>query len=143
MADTLPAEPQEVMIEQGTALLLSVPDKIPEDVLGALSGIFKQHKPVRRAFWVMAQEKDDKSGDGQVLLIALEFSDESGIDTIISEAAQAAMAHLGDGEHIDFCLLNPDENDGLTHFLTQHTSAFYQRRLGGWLRNAIPVTEMP
>lgn len=76
-----------------------------------------------------------------MLLIVLELSEEQEADTVIRQAAEAAMEHLADGEHIDFCLLNPDENDGLTHFLTQHTQAFYQRRLGGWLRNAIPVTE--
>lgn len=139
MADILPV--QEVMIEQGSALLLSVPENKPDAVLDALTGVFKQHKPVRRAFWVMAAEKNNTVPDEPVLLIVLELSDEQEADTVIRQAAEAAMKHLADGEHIDFCLLNPDENDGLTHFLTQHTQAFYQRRLGGWLRNAIPVTE--
>lgn len=139
MADILPV--QEVMIEQGSALLLSVPENKPGAVLDALTGVFKQHKPVRRAFWVMAAEKNTIVPDEPVLLIVLELSEEQEADTVIRQAAEAAMAHLTDGEHIDFCLLNQDENDGLTHFLTQHTQAFYQRRLGGWLRNAIPVTE--
>lgn len=140
MADTLPV--QEVMIEQGSALLLSVPENKPDAVLDALTGVFKQHKPVRRAFWVMAAEKNNTVPDEPVLLIVLELNEEQEADTVIRQAAEAAMEHLADGEHIDFCLLNPDENDGLTHFLTQHTQAFYQRRLGGWLRNAIPVTEV-
>lgn len=139
MADILPV--QEVMIEQGSALLLSVPENKPDAVLDALTGVFKQHKPVRRAFWVMAAEKNNTVPDEPVLLIVLELNEEQKVDTVIRQAAEAAMEHLADGEHIDFCLLNPDENDGLTHFLTQHTQAFYQRRLGGWLRNAIPVTE--
>ncbi|RUT65517.1 enhanced serine sensitivity protein SseB [Morganella morganii] len=139
MTDLLPE--QEVMIEPGTALLLSVPENKPDAVLGALTGVFKQHKPVRRAFWVMAAEKNTTIPDEPALLIVLELSEEEEADTVIRQAAEAAMEHLTDGEHIDFCLLNPDENDGLTHFLTQHTQAFYQRRLGGWLRNAIPVTE--
>ena len=139
MADILPV--QEVMIEQGSALLLSVPENKPDAVLDALTGVFKQHKPVRRAFWVMAAEKNNTVPDEPVLLIVLELSEEQEVDTVIRQAAEAAMEHLADGEHIDFCLLNPDENDGLTHFLTQLTQAFYQRRLGGWLRNAIPVTE--
>lgn len=138
MADLLPA--QEVMIEQGTALLLSVPENKPDAVLDALTGVFKQHKPVRRAFWVMAAEKNNSVPDEAALLIVLELSEEQDADIVIRQAAEAAMDHLDDGEHIDFCLLNPDENDGLTHFLTQHIQAFYQRRLGGWLRNAIPVT---
>lgn len=139
MADILPV--QEVMIEQGSALLLSVSENKPDAVLDALTGVFKQHKPVRRAFWVMAAEKNNTVPDEPVLLIVLELSEEQEADTVIRQAAEAAMEHLADGEHIDFCLLNPDENDGLTHFLTQHTQAFYQRRLGGWLRNSIPVTE--
>ncbi|MBC4002460.1 enhanced serine sensitivity protein SseB C-terminal domain-containing protein [Morganella morganii] len=139
MADILPV--QEVMIEQGSALLLSVPENKPDAVLDALTGVFKRHKLVRRAFWVMAAEKNNTVPDEPVLLIVLELSEEQEVDTVIRQAAEAAMEHLADGEHIDFCLLNPDENDGLTHFLTQHTQAFYQRRLGGWLRNAIPVTE--
>lgn len=139
MADILPV--QEVMIEQCSALLLSVPENKPDAVLDALTGVFKQHKPVRRAFWVMAAEKNNIVPDEPVLLIVLELSEEQEADTVIRQAAEAAMEYLADGEHIDFCLLNPDENDGLTHFLTQHTQAFYQRRLGGWLRNAIPVTE--
>ncbi|MEM8207916.1 enhanced serine sensitivity protein SseB C-terminal domain-containing protein [Morganella morganii] len=139
MADILPV--QEVMIEQGSALLLSVPENKPDAVLDVLAGVFKQHKPVRRAFWVMAAEKNNTVPDEPVLLIVLELSEEQEADIVIRQAAEAAMEHLADGEHIDFCLLNPDENDGLTHFLTQHTQAFYQRRLGGWLRNAIPVTE--
>ena len=116
MADILPV--QEVMIEQGSALLLSVPENKPDAVLDTLTGVFKQHKPVRRAFWIMAAEKNNTVPDEPVLLIVLELSEEQEADTVIRQAAEAAMEHLADGEHIDFCLLNPDENDGLTHFLT-------------------------
>lgn len=128
----------ELTVPQGSSLKLSVLEQQPQAIVDALTEFFKQHKVVRRAFMVSAIEAED--GDEQaVLMIALEFTTGAeNIETIIHEAGTLACDYLADDESIDFCIVNEHEK-GVSHFITQHVQPFYQRRLGSFLRDTIPV----
>lgn len=131
----------ELTIPQGSTLKLSVLEKEPEVLISALIECFKQHKVVRRAFLVSAQEtNNDKDNDDEaILMVAMEFVPGSeNIDQIIHEAGTLACDYLEDDQSIDFCLVNEDEK-GVSHFITEHVEPFYQRKLGSWLRDVIPT----
>ncbi|MDC9592722.1 enhanced serine sensitivity protein SseB C-terminal domain-containing protein [Xenorhabdus sp. IM139775] len=129
----------EIEVPSGSRITLSQPEEPPIQLIESLINFFKQHKPVRRAFLVMIHDKnvDEKPN----FLIGLEFSvtlTDSDIDALIQEAGELACEYLDEEESVDFCLL--DENEGgMSHYLIQHTQPFYQRKLGSWLRDTIPV----
>jgi hypothetical protein len=83
----------------------------------------------------------DKSVDEQPnLLIGLEVEgSEDEIDRLIQDAGNVASDHAPDDRPVDFCLVSEKER-GVTHYLTTHTQAFYQRKWGSWLRNVISST---
>ncbi|MDE9538047.1 enhanced serine sensitivity protein SseB C-terminal domain-containing protein [Xenorhabdus bovienii] len=129
----------EMEVPSGSRITLSQPEEQPSQLIGALSDLFKQQKPVRRAFLVMAHDKslDEKPN----LLIGLELSDaptDNEINALIQEAGEVACEYLTEDESVDFCLLNENER-GISHYLIEHTQPFYQRKLGSWLRDTIPV----
>ncbi|HBO24976.1 enhanced serine sensitivity protein SseB C-terminal domain-containing protein [Providencia sp.] len=128
----------ELTVPEGSALKLSVLEQEPEALTTALSEFFKQHKVIRRAFIVSALENEDGE-EMTILMVALEFvAGAENIDAIIHDAGTLACEYLADEESIDFCLVNEEEK-GLSHFITQHVQPFYQRRLGSFLRDTIPI----
>ncbi|AMG65310.1 enhanced serine sensitivity protein SseB C-terminal domain-containing protein [Providencia stuartii] len=128
----------ELVIPQGASLKLSTLEEEPEALVGVLTECFKQHKVVRRAFLVSAQE-ENQEGDEAILMVALEFvPGTENIDEIIHQAGTLACEYLDDNESIDFCLVNEAEK-GISHFITEHIQPFYQRKLGSWLRDSIPI----
>ncbi|SFU56980.1 enhanced serine sensitivity protein SseB C-terminal domain-containing protein [Xenorhabdus koppenhoeferi] len=129
----------EIKVPSGSRITLSQPEEQPARLIEALIDLFKQHKPIRRAFLVMAQDKnvDEKPN----LLIGLEFSEATAgnkINLMIQEAGELACEYLDEDDSVDFCLLDEKER-GISHYLIQHTQPFYQRKLGSWLRDTIPV----
>ena len=128
----------ELTVPKGSSLKLSVLEEQPQAIVDALSEFFKQHKVVRRGFMVSAVESDNTE-ETPILMIALEFTaGAENIDFIIHEAGTLACEFLADDESIDFCVVNENEQ-GVSHFITQHIQPFYQRRLGSFLRDTIPV----
>lgn len=128
----------ELTIPQGSSLKLSVIEPEPEALTQALAECFKQHKVVRRAFIVSAKE-DNNDSDDAILMVAIEFvPGTENIDVIIQQAGTLACNFLEDNESIDFCLVNEAEK-GISHFITEHVQPFYQRKLGSWLRDTIPI----
>ncbi|PHM64543.1 enhanced serine sensitivity protein SseB [Xenorhabdus stockiae] len=129
----------EIEVPSGSRITLSQLEEQPVQLIEALINLFKQHKPVRRAFLVMAHDKEQDENPN--LLIGLELSGiqaDGDINILIQTAGEAACEHLNEDESVDFCLL--DEKDGgISHYLIQHTQPFYQRKLGSWLRETIPV----
>ncbi|MDC9582323.1 enhanced serine sensitivity protein SseB C-terminal domain-containing protein [Xenorhabdus sp. PR6a] len=128
-----------IEVPGGSRITLSQPEKPPIQLIESLTNLFKQHKTVRRAFLVMIHDKnvDEKPN----FLIGLEFSEtltDSETDTLIQEAGELACEYLDEAESVDFCLLDEKEG-GISHYLIQHTQPFYQRKLGSWLRDTIPV----
>lgn len=128
----------ELTVPKGSSLKLSVLEEQPQAIVDALSEFFKQHKVVRRGFMVSTVESNNAE-ETPILMIALEFTaGAENIDSIIHEAGTLACEFLADDESIDFCVVNENEQ-GVSHFITQHIQPFYQRRLGSFLRDTIPV----
>ena len=128
----------ELTVPKGSSLKLSALEEQPQAIVDALSEFFKQHKVVRRGFIVSAVE-DEASEENPILLVALEFTaGAENIDAFIHDAWTLACDFLADNESIDFCIVNEHEK-GVSHFITQHVQPFYQRRLGSFLRDTIPV----
>ncbi|MGK4429431.1 enhanced serine sensitivity protein SseB, partial [Yersinia enterocolitica] len=130
------AQPAEMVVDKESQILLGQPEEYPSAMVDALIQLFSQRKPVRRAFLALMHDKsvDEKPN----LLIGLEVDgsiDE--IDQLIQEAGNVASDHAPDDGPVDFCVVNENER-GVSHYLMTHTQAFYQRRWGSWLRNAIP-----
>ncbi|CDL81163.1 enhanced serine sensitivity protein SseB C-terminal domain-containing protein [Xenorhabdus szentirmaii] len=129
----------EIEVPGESQITFSLPEEQPTQLIEALIDLLKQHKPVRRAFLIMAHDKnmDEKPN----LLIGLEFSEttaENEINSIIQQAGESACEYLDENDSVDFCLLDEKER-GISHYLIQHTQPFYQRKLGSWLRGTIPV----
>lgn len=132
-------ETQEIVSVEGSSLKLSVLEPQPEKLTTALSEFFGEHKPIRRAFIVNAQEQDDEES---FYLIGLEITgEEDVIMQILPQAAESAFEYLEEGQSLDFCFVNKDEK-GVSHFMIHHVSPFYQRKLGGFLRKGIPIVNL-
>ncbi|MGT3353794.1 enhanced serine sensitivity protein SseB [Yersinia enterocolitica] len=130
------AQPAEMVVDKESQILLGQPEEYPSAMVDALIQLFSQRKPVRRAFLALMHDKsvDEKPN----LLIGLEVDGSpEEIDQLIQEAGNVASDHAPDDRPVDFCVVNENER-GVSHYLMTHTQAFYQRRWGSWLRNAIP-----
>lgn len=132
-------ETQEIVSVEGSSLKLSVLEPQPEKLTTALSEFFGEHKLIRRAFIVNAQEQDNEES---FYLIGLEITgEEDVIMQILPQAAESAFEYLEEGQSLDFCFVNKDEK-GVSHFMIHHVSPFYQRKLGGFLRKGIPIVNL-
>lgn len=132
-------ETQEIVSVEGSSLKLSVLEPQPEKLTTALSKFFGEHKPIRRAFIVNAQEQDNEE---EFYLIGLEITgEEDVIAQILPQAAESAFEYLEEGQSLDFCFVNKEEK-GVSHFMIHHVSPFYQRKLGGFLRKGIPIVNL-
>ncbi|OUY90180.1 endopeptidase IV [Yersinia pestis subsp. microtus bv. Altaica] len=131
-------QPAEMVVDKESQILLGQPEEYPSAMVDALIQLFSQRKPVRRAFLALMHDKsvDEKPN----LLIGLEVDGTANeVDQLIQEAGNVASDHAPDGGPVDFCLVSEKER-GVSHYLTTHTQAFYQRKWGSWLRNVIPST---
>lgn len=132
-------KPVEQYIDQKTQILLGQPTEYPAAMVDALTTLFSQRKPVRRAFLTLIHDRvaDEKPN----LLIGLEVDgDRAEIEALISEAGSVASETAPNDEPVDFCLV-AEKEPGVSHYLMTHTQPFYQRRWGSWLRNIIPSTD--
>lgn len=130
------AKPTEMVVDKETQILLGQPEEYPSVIVDALTKLFSQRKPVRRAFLALMHDKsvDEKPN----LLIGLEVEgSEEEIEILIQEAGHIASEHAPDDSPVDFCVVSEKER-GVSHYLTTHTQPFYQRKWGSWLRNSIP-----
>ncbi|WP_208950496.1 enhanced serine sensitivity protein SseB [Rahnella sp. ChDrAdgB13] len=128
--------PSELVLDKESQLLIGQPEEYPSAMIDALTTLFTQKKPVRRAFMALIHDKavDDQPN----LLIGLEADgDEQEIDALIREAGNVASETSPDDRPVDFCIVSEKER-GISHYLISHTQPFYQRKWGSWLRNIIP-----
>ncbi|MEG3134025.1 enhanced serine sensitivity protein SseB [Rouxiella sp. T17] len=130
------AAPTELVLDAESQLLIGQPEEYPSAMVDALTTLFSQKKPVRRAFLALIH---DKSVDPEPnLLVGIEADgSESEVDALIREAGNVASETSPDDKPVDFCVVNEKER-GLSHYLVSHTQPFYQRKWGSWLRNIIP-----
>lgn len=132
-------KPAERYIDKDTQILLGQPEEYPSAMVDALTTLFSQRKPVRRAFLALMHDQavDEKPN----LLVGLEVDGDQGdIEALINEAGSVASETAPNDEPVDFCLVSEKE-PGVSHYLITHTQPFYQRRWGSWLRNIIPSTD--
>ena len=128
--------PSELVLDKESQLLIGQPEEYPSAMIDALTTLFTQKKPVRRAFMALIHDKtvDDQPN----LLIGVEADgDEQEIDALIREAGNVAAETSPDERPVDFCIVCEKER-GISHYLISHTQPFYQRKWGSWLRNIIP-----
>ncbi len=128
--------PAELVLDADSQLLIGQPEDYPSAMVDALTTLFSQKKPVRRAFLALIH---DKAVDEQPnLLVGVEVDgSEAEIDALIREAGNVASETSPDDLPVDFCIVNEKER-GISHYLISHTQPFYQRKWGSWLRNIIP-----
>ncbi|HGM4638592.1 TPA: enhanced serine sensitivity protein SseB [Serratia marcescens] len=132
-------KPVEHYVDKETQILLGQPEEYPSAMVDALTTLFSQRKPVRRAF--LALMHDQAADEKPNLLIGLEVDAEPAeIEALINEAGSVASETAPNDEPVDFCLVSENER-GISHYLISHTQPFYQRRWGSWLRNLIPSTD--
>ncbi|EPH2852543.1 enhanced serine sensitivity protein SseB [Serratia nevei] len=132
-------KPVEHYVDKETQILLGQPEEYPSAMVDALTTLFSQRKPVRRAF--LALMHDQAADEKPNLLIGLEVDAEPAeIEALINEAGSVASETAPNEEPVDFCLVSEKER-GISHYLISHTQPFYQRRWGSWLRNLIPSTD--
>jgi len=101
----------------------------PAQMIDSLTTLFKTIKPVKRAFLCSIKESADEK---PVLLIGIEADGD--IDEIIQAAGSVATDTLPGDEPIDICQVKKGEK-GISHFITEHITPFYERRWGGFLRD--------
>ncbi|PLR36785.1 endopeptidase IV [Chimaeribacter californicus] len=130
-------KPLERVLEAGTEFLIGQPEHYPAAMVDALTTLFSQRKPVRRAFLALIHDKTSDERPNLLVGLEIDGASEQEIEQLIQEAGSVASEALADDEPVDFCLVNEKER-GISHYLIQHTQAFYQRRWGSWLRNIIP-----
>lgn len=130
-------KPQERVVEAGHEYLIGQPEHYPAAMVDALTTLFSQRKPMRRAFLALIHDKAQDEQPNLLVGLEVEGATEQEIEDLIQEAGSVASEALGDNEAVDFCLVSEKER-GISHYLIQHTQPFYQRRWGSWLRNIIP-----
>lgn len=132
------ARPTEHYVDKDTQIMLGQPEEYPAAMVDALTSLFSQRKPVRRAFLTLMH--DPAADEKPNLLVGLEVDGERAeIEDLINEAGSVASETAPGEGPVDFCLVSEKER-GISHYLIAHIQPFYQRRWGSWLRNINPST---
>ncbi|RFT04677.1 enhanced serine sensitivity protein SseB C-terminal domain-containing protein [Edwardsiella anguillarum] len=131
------AQPQTLSIDGGAAIRVGPLERTPEALQSGLTVLCGQRNLVRSAW--LAHFQDPLCDAQPVLLLALELegNDVAAHQALIREAGTLASALLDQDDAIDVCCLRRDAQDPLADYLRTHVTPLYQRRWGGWLRNAI------
>lgn len=123
-----------IKVPGDSTIKLSIFETLPPKLISGLCHFFQQYKIIRRAF--LLQAKDDTTAGVPVILIALEISlgyEKEG-QQLIPQLGNLVLNYLEDNQSVDFYFLQPN-GTGIDHFIIHHTQPFYQRKIGGWLRN--------
>lgn len=123
-----PLSEQEVL-EGGTSLLLSEVTEPPAQMIDSLTTLFRTFNNVKCAYLCSLKEKNDAQSN---LLIGIEADGD--IEEIIQAAGSVAMDTLPGDDPVDICLVVKGEK-GISHFMIDHITPFYERRWGSFLRD--------
>lgn len=121
---------QQRVVEEETEVQLSQPADLPVQMIDSLTQLFPKYRQVRRAFLAQIQEAGEQEPH---LLIGLEV-DVDDVEEVIRAAGSVASDTLPDERPVDLCLVKEGE-PGISHYLTKHTTPFYERRWGSFLRD--------
>ncbi|MBP2845268.1 enhanced serine sensitivity protein SseB [Dickeya oryzae] len=120
---------EQHVLDGDTELKIGIPAEMPTQMIESLTQLFSKHRNVKRAFLAQIQEPDEEQPH---LLIGLDiYGDE--VDELIQATGSVATDTQPDDRPIDICLVN-NEEPGISHFLTRHTTPFYERKWGSFLR---------
>ena len=133
------APSQSLVIDGGQSIRIGPLESPPEALQAGLATLCGQRELVRSAWLVHFQ--DPQCDEQPVLLLALELEgdDEAAHQVLIHEAGTLGSGLLEQDEVVDVCCIRRTQADPLADYLRTHITPAYQRRWGGWLRNAIPI----
>ncbi|WJV52804.1 enhanced serine sensitivity protein SseB [Prodigiosinella aquatilis] len=120
---------QQSVIEDDAEILIGQPAEMPVQMIDSLTQLFTKYPQVHRAFLVQIQEPDEEQPH---LLIGIDADND--VEDIIHAAGTVASDTLPDDGSIDLCLVRNNE-PGISHYMTQHTTPFYERKWGSFLRD--------
>ncbi|MEC5318762.1 enhanced serine sensitivity protein SseB [Brenneria populi subsp. brevivirga] len=117
------------VVEEDTEVLLSQPAEMPVQMIDSLTQLLTQYRHVRRAFLAQIHEAGEREPH---LLIGLDI-DGDDVEEVIRAAGSVASDTLPDERPVDLCLVKEGES-GVSHYMTKHTTPFYERKWGSFLR---------
>ncbi|WP_409306549.1 enhanced serine sensitivity protein SseB [Pectobacterium sp. B1J-3] len=120
---------QQRVVEEDMQVLLSQPAEMPAQMIDSLTQLFAKHRHVKRAFLAQIQEPGE---DQPHLLIGVDVDQDE--ETIIREAGSVASDTLPNDRPVDLCLVKEGES-GISHYMIKHTTPFYERKWGSFLRD--------
>ncbi|WP_192457364.1 enhanced serine sensitivity protein SseB [Musicola keenii] len=138
----LPQEIAHLLSDEGGSLVeqhiidgegeisISAVEHAPSQMVDSLTQLFKQHHQVHRAYLAQIKETGDEAPHW---LIGLDAVGDD-IEAIIQSAGAVAMDTQPEAYPVDICLVDNDE-PGISHFLIRHTTPFYERKWGSFLRD--------
>ncbi|WP_342442824.1 enhanced serine sensitivity protein SseB C-terminal domain-containing protein [Edwardsiella hoshinae] len=129
---------QCLAIEGGQSIRIGPLEHLPGALQEGITTLCGQRGLVRSAWLVRFQ--DPQCDTQPVLLLALELEgdDEAAHQLLIHEAGTLLSGLLEQDAWVDVCCIRRTQADPLADYLRTHITPIYQRRWGGWLRNAIP-----
>ncbi|MBJ7223870.1 MULTISPECIES: enhanced serine sensitivity protein SseB [unclassified Brenneria] len=121
---------QRQVVEEDTEVLLSQPADKPVQMIDSLTQLFSKYRHVRRAFVAQIHEAGEQEPH---LIIGLDV-DTDEVDELIHAAGSVASDTAPDDRPVDLCLVKEGE-PGVSHYLIKHTTPFYERKWGSFLRD--------
>lgn len=122
-------------------LKLSTAEPEPVTLTTAATGLLKTHKPVTKAYLAKFNAIDQNESGYLIGLELTQSTPEQEIDALFMTLGEALTEYLNDEEILDLCLIQAQGCD-VSQFFQSHIKPFYQRRLGGFLRDAIKIQEI-
>ncbi|KAA8995723.1 enhanced serine sensitivity protein SseB [Affinibrenneria salicis] len=120
------------VIEEDTQIMIGQPADMPVQLIDSLTQLFAKHRIVRRAFLAQIQEGKEEAPH---LLIGIEVEgDEAEVESAIRAAGSVASDTVTDNKPVDLCRVVEGE-EGISHYFIQHTTPFYERKWGSFLRD--------
>ncbi|SES89744.1 enhanced serine sensitivity protein SseB C-terminal domain-containing protein [Thorsellia anophelis] len=132
-----------IVTEGQIPLKLTTLETEPELLVNKANELLKQQKIVTKAYLArFASESLNESG----YLLGIEMSPlttEHEYETLFMQLGESLSDYLDEDDILDICVVRSEPDTcQVSHFLKSHTRAFYQRRLGGFLRDAIKIQQI-
>lgn len=135
-----PALPKVINLPD-QALRLQTLSLMPDELKNHAETVLKSVNSIRRGF--MAKAFDEEAPEG-VYLLGIEFGAElndAEIDEVIMQVGEKITDVLADDEMLDICVIQT-QGCQVSQFFLEHVPAFYQRKLGSFLRNTITINNI-
>ncbi|EKE84697.1 enhanced serine sensitivity protein SseB C-terminal domain-containing protein [Idiomarina xiamenensis] len=124
---------QQRRISKDTPVMLGQPASYPTKLVDSLTQLFAQYSQVKKAYLAMMYQGQSGADAAPNLVIGLQV--ESDLEIVISAAGSVVRDVAEDGEAVDFCAVETDDNSTLSQYFINQTTPFYQRRWGSKLKS--------